>query len=191
MHYGHTNPHSHLIQDQCALGVDTHFTFSTDILTQARIWLQSARCRMYNSVLDTWRIPRNNPMSVNQAFLLATRHGALALRRPDLGVLATGAKADLVVWNGRSPSLLGWTDPVAAIILHANVGDIDHVLVDGQASIGSYGFCAWYYVWIGQRDVCLLCQVLELFPESWKQQALVALAQVQQKSSTCIGCTTR
>ncbi|KAI9782304.1 MAG: hypothetical protein M1816_001917 [Peltula sp. TS41687] len=132
MHYGHGHPTSHLIQDQAALGVDTHFTFSTDILTQARIWLQHARQVFYQDVLDDWHIPRNNPESVNQAFLLATRHGGLALRRSDLGVLAVGAKADLLVWNGNSPSLLGWDDPVAAIILHANVGDIEHVLVDGK-----------------------------------------------------------
>ena len=70
-------------------------------------------------------------MSVTQAFLLATRNGALALRRSDIGVLAPGAKADLLVWNGRAPSLLGWTDPVAAVMLHANVGDIKHVMVNG------------------------------------------------------------
>jgi N-acyl-D-aspartate/D-glutamate deacylase len=69
---------------------------------------------------------------VNQAFLLATRQGALALRRPDLGVIKIGAKADLVVFDGRTPSMLGWLDPVAAVILHANVGDIAHVLVDGK-----------------------------------------------------------
>ncbi|OJJ98387.1 hypothetical protein ASPACDRAFT_44890 [Aspergillus aculeatus ATCC 16872] len=132
MHYGHDHPHSHLIQDQAALGVDTHFTYSTDILTQARLWLQSARVAFYRWVLQNWNIPSNNPMSVDQAFLLATRKGGLALRRPDLGVIAVGAKADVVVWDGNTPGMLGWDDPVAAVILHANVGDIKHVLVDGK-----------------------------------------------------------
>lgn len=71
-------------------------------------------------------------MSVNQAFLLATRNGGLALRRDDIGVIKVGAKADLVVFNGLSPSLLGWVDPVAAVILHSNVGDIQHVIADGK-----------------------------------------------------------
>lgn len=71
-------------------------------------------------------------MSVNQAFLLATRSGGLAIRKSDLDILAVGAKADLVVWNGRSPSMLGWRDPVAAVVLHASVGDIKHVLVNGK-----------------------------------------------------------
>jgi len=70
-------------------------------------------------------------MSATQAFLLATRNGALALHRNDIGILAVGAKADLLVWNGRSPSMLGWSDPVAAIMLHASIGDIKHVMVDG------------------------------------------------------------
>ena len=48
------------------------------------------------------------------------------------GVLAPGAKADLLVWNGRAPSVLGWTDPVAAIMLHANAGDIKHVMINGK-----------------------------------------------------------
>ncbi|OTA62347.1 amidohydrolase family protein [Hypoxylon sp. EC38] len=132
MHYGHGHPNAHLIQDQAALGVDTFLTFSTDLITQARIWLQRTRSRLYDKVLERWEIPANNPMSVNQAFLMATRQGALALRRPDLGVIRVGAKADLVVFNGRSPALLGWRDPVAAVILHASVGDIEHVLVDGK-----------------------------------------------------------
>ena len=132
MHYGHTHPKNYYIQDQSALGVDTHFTFSTDILTQARMWLQQARYELYSDVVERWELPVNSPMSVNQAFLLATRHGGLALRREDLGVIETGAKADLLLWDGTSPALLGWVDPVAAVILHASVGDIDTVLVDGK-----------------------------------------------------------
>ncbi|KAJ0123607.1 hypothetical protein J7T55_012072 [Diaporthe amygdali] len=132
MHYGHLHPTSHHIMDQASLGVDTHFTYSSDILTQARLWLQSTRYRVYQNTVDRWQIPKRNPFSVNQAFLLATRNGGLALGRKDLGVIAPGAKADIVVWNGRSPAMLGWTDPVAAVILHASVGDIDHVLVGGE-----------------------------------------------------------
>ncbi|KAI0533721.1 amidohydrolase [Xylaria digitata] len=132
MHYGHGHTFSHLVHEQAALGVDTHLTFSTDIITQARLWLQRTRSRLFDEVMHHWDIPARNPMSVNQAFLLATRQGALALRRPDLGVIKVGAKADLVIFDGRTPGMLGWADPVAAVILHANVGDITHVLVDGK-----------------------------------------------------------
>ncbi|KAH7403802.1 amidohydrolase [Cadophora sp. MPI-SDFR-AT-0126] len=131
-HYGHDHDRSHTIQDQAALGVDTHFTFSSDIVLQARFWLQETRLRLYRKVLVDSRCPVNNPTSVNQAFILATRNGAMALRRDDLGIIEPGAKADLVVFNGDSPNMLGWKDPVAAIILHSNVGDIEHVMVDGK-----------------------------------------------------------
>ncbi|EEY20491.1 amidohydrolase family protein [Verticillium alfalfae VaMs.102] len=94
LHYGHLHPTSHLLLDQASLGVDTHFTFSTDILTQARLWLQRVRALFYAQGLDAWKIPVNNPMSAGQAFMLATAGGARALRRRDLGVLAAGAKAD-------------------------------------------------------------------------------------------------
>ncbi|KAI1805198.1 hypothetical protein F4811DRAFT_516216 [Daldinia bambusicola] len=132
MHYGHLHPTSHLILDQASLGVDTHFTFSTDILTQARLWLQSTRSRLYKTAIDNWQIPANSPMSVNQAFLLATRNGGLALGRPDLGVIKPDAKADILIWDGRSPGMLGWVDPISAVVLHANVGDIKDVIVGGE-----------------------------------------------------------
>ena len=71
-------------------------------------------------------------MSVNQAFVLATYNGARAFHREDLGIIAPGAKADIVVFRGDSPNMLGWRDPVAAVILHSNVGDVEHVLIDGD-----------------------------------------------------------
>ncbi|CAK7204202.1 hypothetical protein SEUCBS139899_006956 [Sporothrix eucalyptigena] len=132
MHYGHDHEHSHEIMDQCALGVDTHFTFSTDLVTQARIWLQATRRGLYREKLATNKIGHPNPFDVEQAFYLATVAGGLALRRDDLGVIRVGAKADLVVFDGESPNMLGFVDPLAAIILHSNVGDVQHVLVDGK-----------------------------------------------------------
>ncbi|KAF1945389.1 Metallo-dependent hydrolase, partial [Clathrospora elynae] len=133
MHYGHSHPVAHLIQDQASLSLDTHFTYSTDMVGQARLWLQSLRLQQFQKViLDDQRISIDSPMSVEQAFYLITRAGALALRRPDLGIIAAGAKADLAIFDGESPNMLGWGDAVAAIILHSNVGDVEHVLVGGE-----------------------------------------------------------
>jgi cytosine/adenosine deaminase-related metal-dependent hydrolase len=49
-----------------------------------------------------------------------------------LGVIKEGAKADIVVFRGDTPRILGRVDPVAAITLHSHVGDIQHVIVDGK-----------------------------------------------------------
>ena len=129
-HYGHNHPYAHLIQDQAALVVDTHFTYSASMVQQARLWLQSARAKNYFDVINNgWSIPRNNPVSVEQAFHLITRAGGLALRRDDLGIIWEGAKADVVVFKTDKPNMVGWRDLIAAIILHSDVGDIEDVLV--------------------------------------------------------------
>ncbi|KAJ4129461.1 hypothetical protein NW765_016334 [Fusarium oxysporum] len=151
MHAGVTHPQSTYIMDHAALGMDTHAWFSTDMVTQARLWLQSTRVKRYNQVLETWHVPATNPMSVVQAFRLITRSGGLALRRPDLGVLSVGAKADLVVFDGTSPGMLGWTDPVAAVILHSNVGDMEHVLVNGHFIKRDFKLVAKDYLKIKSR----------------------------------------
>lgn len=133
MHYGHAHPSADLITDQAALGTDTHFTFAADMVGQARLWMQKLRlARAEEVLLGKGQIPRQNPMSVEQAFHLITRAGALALRRHDLGIIAPGAKADLVLFDGDSPGMLGWSDAVAAVILHSNVGDMEGVLVGGE-----------------------------------------------------------
>jgi cytosine/adenosine deaminase-related metal-dependent hydrolase len=133
MHYGHGHIYSNLIQDQASLGVDTHFTYSADMVGQARLWLQNLRLERFEEPLvGRAEIPRSNPMSVEQAFYLVTRAGGLALRREDIGMIAAGAKADLIMFDGESPNMLGWSDAIAAIILHSNVGDVEAVMVGGQ-----------------------------------------------------------
>lgn len=98
------------------------------MVQQARLWLQVLRCDTYLDALDHWDIPRHNPMSVEQAFVLITRAGASALRRSDLGVIQEGAKADIMVYSTDAPNMIGWSDAVAAIILHLDVGDIEDVI---------------------------------------------------------------
>lgn len=105
--------------------------FTADVITQARIWLQRVRGLAAAPVAARGGWPATNPMSVNQAFKLATRHGGLALRRNDVGIIAPGAKADIAVIDTSSPPFLGWRDPVAAVVLHACANDVQHVLVDG------------------------------------------------------------
>ncbi|KAL4770893.1 hypothetical protein BDW60DRAFT_191625 [Aspergillus nidulans var. acristatus] len=130
--YGQGQETGHEVSDQASLGVDTNWNFSGDIIGQARLWLQLVRFRNYTKTLTAGLIPKANPMAVEQAFLLGTRQGGRALRRDDIGVITVGAKADLVVFNGDSPGMLGWSNPIAAVMLHASSGDIEHVLVDGE-----------------------------------------------------------
>lgn len=132
MHFGHGQATSPTALAHASLGLDTNWTFSADMPTQARLFLQHVRANAYQKVLDAGQAPRRSPMGVEDAFLLLTRQGGLALRRPDLGVLQVGAKADIAVFDATSPNMAGWTDAVAAVVLHANVGDVEGVVVDGQ-----------------------------------------------------------
>ena len=49
------------------------------------------------------------------------------------GLMAAGAKADLVEVDTSLPALLGGNGLIAPMLLHAGVGDNEHVLVDGQS----------------------------------------------------------
>ncbi|KAK2606236.1 hypothetical protein QQS21_003407 [Conoideocrella luteorostrata] len=131
-HFGHGQVSGRNVSKQAALGLDTNWTFSGDMLFQARLWLQNVRLTSFHQTLQKGLLPRETPFTVEQGFLMATRQGGLALRRRDIGVLQVGAQADIVVFDGDSPNMLGWSNPVAAVMLHANPGDIEHVLVAGR-----------------------------------------------------------
>jgi hypothetical protein len=83
-------------------------------------------------IVTEGKLPNNTGMTVDQGFLMGTRNGGLALNRSDIGVIKVGAKADIVVFDTNDKiGLLGWRDPVAAVVLHSNVGDIRDVIIDG------------------------------------------------------------
>lgn len=133
--YGHTSHGADMCQDCSSLGIDTHFTFSTYMPAQARLWLQLLRTKHYTqTVASNWSCPTNNPMTVESAFLLATQKGGDALGRDDLGVIKVGAQADLVVFDLASRAgLWGASNPVTAIVLHTGSGgDVEAVMVAGK-----------------------------------------------------------
>jgi cytosine/adenosine deaminase-related metal-dependent hydrolase len=72
---------------------------------------------------------------VSDVFRLATIDGAHCLGMGHLlGSIERGKKADLILIDNQSPTALGTArdQSAAAIVLHANVGDIRWVIVDGQ-----------------------------------------------------------
>jgi cytosine/adenosine deaminase-related metal-dependent hydrolase len=65
-------------------------------------------------------------------FDAATVGGADALRRPDLGRLCAGARADIVVFDLGRPHLVPVIDPVQTLLLCGQGRDARHVIVDGR-----------------------------------------------------------
>lgn len=65
----------------------------------------------------------------------ATLAGARALRRDDIGRLAPGAKADLVVVNLQKMRIGPYRDPVKALVNCATTDDVEQVIVDGRTVV--------------------------------------------------------
>jgi len=66
------------------------------------------------------------------AFDAATLGGARALGRDDLGRIAVGATADLVLWKAASWTMTPLRDPVKNIVYNATAEDVDRVYVGGR-----------------------------------------------------------
>ena len=71
----------------------------------------------------------------SDVFNAATVGGADALGRKDLGRLAPGAKADVVIVNLRTTRYAPWRDPINALVEYGSGADVETVIVDGEVVI--------------------------------------------------------
>ena len=70
-----------------------------------------------------------------EVFTAATLGGARALSRDDLGRLAPGAKADIVLIDMRSLRIGPYRDPIKALVQCGTGDDVDQVIVDGETVV--------------------------------------------------------
>lgn len=86
------------------------------------------------AALYTSRIVAEDPFDVSTAEGLhaATIGGANALGRTDIGRLAVGAKADVVMVDTRHPNMRPVRDPVRSLIYAAADRAVRHVFIDGR-----------------------------------------------------------
>ncbi|MDF2809827.1 MAG: amidohydrolase [Microvirga sp.] len=66
------------------------------------------------------------------AFNAATLNAARMLQRDDLGRIAPGAKADLLLWDMQGLSMNPCRDPLKNLVFSAEANDLHHVMVDGR-----------------------------------------------------------
>lgn len=104
------------------LGTDT---YPLDIIAEMR----------YASLIS--RLVDRNAAGARAAnvFNAATIGGATALGRPDLGRLAAGAKADVVILNLRTTRYGPARDPINALVEYGSGADVETVIVDGEVVI--------------------------------------------------------
>ena len=73
--------------------------------------------------------------SAREIFHAATVGGAQALNRNDLGRLAPGCKADIVIVDYNTPHALPLRDPLKFMVFGASSADVDTVIIDGRTVV--------------------------------------------------------
>jgi cytosine/adenosine deaminase-related metal-dependent hydrolase len=120
------------VKCNASIGVDCHANNSGDLLTQLRIGLQHSRATDNIKALQAGQHP-SVQVKLEEVFNLGTIQGAKAVNMEDqIGSIAVGKLADLVIFDSTSPGMIcaAEENPLAALLLHANVGDIEMVIVD-------------------------------------------------------------
>ncbi|WP_165612398.1 amidohydrolase family protein [Mycolicibacterium porcinum] len=119
--------------EEPSLGTDTETAVSGEVLTAARITLAHQRGLAHEQELRrTGLSAPTTALTSKQALSWATVHGARALGLAhQVGHLAPGMQADLVVIDARALNLWPAHDPIAAA-LQASIANIEAVMIAGN-----------------------------------------------------------
>ena len=104
-----------------------NMTLGTDTCPQSMI--EGLR---WTAAASKWVDRRTEGATAADVFNAATVNGARALGRDDLGRIAPGCKADLLVWDGESIFMTPLRDPVKNIVYSAQAEDLRDVVIDGE-----------------------------------------------------------
>jgi cytosine/adenosine deaminase-related metal-dependent hydrolase len=117
-----------------SLGLDLESAFSGDMISVARIALALQRCvDNAESRRERGEIPDTSTIPVREALAWITIEGARVLGLADrVGSLTPGKQADIVAIDARPINMQPLHDPVASVIMQANLANIESVLVAGQ-----------------------------------------------------------
>jgi cytosine/adenosine deaminase-related metal-dependent hydrolase len=113
-----------------SLGVDIVSNYAGDMFAPMRLQLQAQR-GLENARLTA--PPRAIRLQARDVLRLATLGGAaVAGLDGEVGSLTPGKQADLILTRTDAINMTPATDPVGALVLNANVHDVDTVLVAGR-----------------------------------------------------------
>jgi len=118
------------------LSSDVATTAPSDQFTQMHAIFAAERARRHdvswNEDLDG-NTPTPNLITVRQVLRWATLDGARVAGIADrTGSLTPGKKADVVIIDGSAVNVAPIIDPVAAVVLAADISNVDTVIVDGK-----------------------------------------------------------
>ncbi|MEH1029907.1 amidohydrolase family protein [Micromonospora profundi] len=85
----------------------------------------------FTAMLGKIGVAQSHRPTAAQVVDLATSHAASVLRRPDLGVIKEGARADLIGVAITDPSIAPALDVVQSLVYYGNGRDVQFEMVDG------------------------------------------------------------
>jgi cytosine/adenosine deaminase-related metal-dependent hydrolase len=116
-----------------SLSMDTSVWWSGDLFSAMRTTLGADRSREHMEAHARGETVTHVHLRAEQVVEWATRGGARALGRDDLGSLEVGKKADVVlIKNDASPVSFPILNPYGHVAFQAQRGDVHTVLVDGR-----------------------------------------------------------
>ena len=104
-----------------------NMTIATDTCPQSMI-----EAMRWTAVVSKIVDRRTDVATAADVFNAATLNGAKALGRDDLGRISVGAKADMLLWEGRSMFMTPVRDPIRNIVYSAQAEDLNSSIVDGE-----------------------------------------------------------
>ena len=116
-----------------AIGTDVECAYAADMFAVMRMTLQLERhAHSMRSFAATGEKPHPIPVTTAEALRWATRDGArMAHLDARIGTLTPGKQADIACLRKTDLNLIGAGNATNAIVLHANPGNVDTVLVAG------------------------------------------------------------
>ena len=115
-----------------SISMDTSVWWSGDLFSAMRSTLGADRAREHLEAHVTGDTVTSPHLRAEHVVEWATRGGAQALHRDDLGSLAPGKKADLIlIKNDDSPVSFPLLNPYGHVAFQAQRADVDTVIIDG------------------------------------------------------------
>lgn len=116
-----------------SLSIDVVTTVPGDMFTEMRCAFACERARLHEAAWEQPEPVKKDVLTARDILKMATINGAhVVLQEDRIGSLTPGKKADVIVINAGSVNLAPLIDAVAAVVLGADVSNVETVLVNGR-----------------------------------------------------------